>query len=632
MKHLIIGTAGHVDHGKTQLTLALTGKNTDRLVEEQKRGITIEIGFAQLVLPNGQMASIVDVPGHEKFIRNMLVGASGVDVVLMIVAADEGFMPQTQEHLEILSLLGVQNGIIVMTKTDLVEEEWLELMMEETREKVAGTFLENAPIMPVSAYTGEGIEALKQEIVRLVERTPEKVSDRPFRLPIDRVFSLSGYGAIVTGTLVDGTIDVGQNVMLYPHERMVRVRELQNHDTNVASVSAGMRVAVNLSGISKKELSRGAILAEPDSMQLSRMIAVHLVLNEDAPYSVKNSSQLHFYQGTQELLCKVRLLETDEMLPGESGYAQLQFTEPLAARNTDKFILRFYSPMTTVGGGVILDMDTKRLKRHSQPVLERLAALHASAEERILQMVKDAGCCLIEREVLMKRSGLSVLEVQQVLTRLLDQGKILTIQKGLIADSVIHETWESICSTLETYHSLNPLSSGMHLGELREKIFPGVPQKAADAVLDRYCGEGKLRLTGPTAALSGHEICFTPEQTAMQKELIKLYEGYGFAPLTNEEVAGEFSGRSTLYQQVFHRMCQDGELMQLTPQTVVLPEVYRKAKEIFIGMFAEKDTVTLADFRTALGVSRKYAMLFLDEFDRQKISKLVGDARVLLLK
>ena len=329
MKHVVIGTAGHVDHGKTWLTKALTGTNTDRLEEEQRRGITLDLGFAQLVLPNGQSASIIDVPGHEKLVRNMIVGATGIDVVLLVVAADEGFMPQTQEHLDILQILDVESGIIVLTKADLVEEDWLEVVSEDTRERVKGTFLEDAPIIPVSAATGQGIEELKNKIVELVANADDKRVDTPFRLPVDRVFTKRGFGTIVTGTLVDGTLRPGDVADIYPQEVTAKVRGLQTHNVAQTEVYAGMRVAVNLAGVDSTIIQRGCTVAAPNSMIQTSQVAVRLQLMADSPYSVRNSSQLHFYHGTQELMAKVRLLDRDVLDPGESCFAQLTLSKEI---------------------------------------------------------------------------------------------------------------------------------------------------------------------------------------------------------------------------------------------------------------------------------------------------------------
>ncbi|MBQ3496830.1 MAG: selenocysteine-specific translation elongation factor, partial [Oscillospiraceae bacterium] len=339
MKHIVIGTAGHVDHGKTSLTRALTGVDTDRLREEQKRGITIEIGFAELTLPNGQTASIVDVPGHEKLVGNMLAGASGMDVVLMVVAADEGVMPQTREHLGILTLLGVRRGIVVMTKCDMVEQEWLEAMCEETRGKLKETFLAEAPMVCVSSRTGEGLDALKEEIVRLVDGAEERSKNRPFRLPVDRVFTIDGFGTVVTGTLAEGEIRAGDEVMVYPYGERARVRGVQSHDRGAESVFAGMRAALNLAGLGKRGVARGCTVAKAESMTLTSRADVQITMLKDAAFPLKSGTRAHFYHDTHELLCKVRLLDADVLEAGKGGFAQLLFDEPFAAKVGDHFVL-----------------------------------------------------------------------------------------------------------------------------------------------------------------------------------------------------------------------------------------------------------------------------------------------------
>jgi selenocysteine-specific elongation factor len=629
MKHLVIGTAGHVDHGKTCLTKALTGVDTDRLKEEHKRGITIEIGFAQLTLPNGQCASIVDVPGHEKLIRNMLVGATGIDVVLLVVAADEGFMPQTREHLDILSLLNVKNGIIVLTKCDMADSEWLEAVMEDTRENVKGSFLENAPMLPVSSYTGEGIEELKRAIVNMVETSPARPDDRPFRLPVDRAFSIRGFGTVVTGTLVDGSIQTGDTVMIYPECKQARVRELQNHDTKQSEVEAGMRVAINLSGVDRDELSRGCTVAAPGSMLLSRQIAVRLQMTKDSPYRVKNSSLVHFYEGTQERVCKVRLLSAAELGPGEWDYAVLSFKEALTARNYDRFIIRFFSPMTTVGGGVILDMRTKRLKREDTETLERLERLNSDTDRRLWQMVEDAELSLVREEELISVSGLAAGEVRSALAGLVKSGEVLCIREGYVTAKALSDQWVRTEALLKSYHQEQSLTDGLHLGELREKLFSASP-KTADAILDYYARQGKLCLNGSSASLTGFQTAFSPEQQRLCGELERYYLDCGFEAPLNTEAAERFADRAKLYRQVSSRMLRDGTLTALNAQYTVHSEYCRRALETFLGMFECSDTASLGDFRTKIGVSRKFAQQFLDYFDGQRISKLVGDSRVLL--
>ncbi len=629
MKHIIIGTAGHVDHGKTCLTRALTGTDTDRLKEEKKRGITIEIGFAKLTLPNGQTASIIDVPGHERLIRNMLVGAGGIDVVLLVIAADEGVMPQTEEHLEILSLLGVKQGLIVLTKTDMVDQDWLEMVTEDVKEHMAGTFLEGAPILPVSSSTGQGIEELKAAIVTLIEQTPPRSPSQPFRLPVDRSFSVKGFGTVVTGTLMDGTLRAGDTVMIYPQQKLAKVRELQNHDVSQAQVEAGMRVAINLTGVDRQELARGCTIAQPGSMQLTRRIAVRLELTRDTPFEVRNASQLHFYQGTQELLCRVRLLDSNLLQKGKSGYAELTFEEDLAARNLDRFIVRFFSPMTTVGGGVILDMDAPRLKRNDLRVLNRLRQLDQSPKSRVRQIIYDAGYTLLEESQLNQISGLSSQVVADALKELIQDHEIVRVGSGLIALDILNTVWFKIESLLRAYHREEPLKEGMPLGELREKAFSGAP-KAADAMFAYLVQQQKIKLCGSNAALFSFQVSYSDELLALKESVHNQYENYGLEPPTNGEAAQQYPGREKLFQQVFSRMQQDGELVVLTPQTCVLKSYCQTALQTFIGMFSQYETVALGEFRTKLGVSRKYAQMYLDYFDRCKVSKLVGDRRVLL--
>ena len=629
MKHLIIGTAGHVDHGKTCLTKALTGVDTDRLKEEQKRGITIEIGFAQLTLPNGQRASIVDVPGHEKFVRNMLIGATGIDVVLLVVAADEGFMPQTQEHLEILSLLNIKNGIVVLTKTDMVDEDWVSVVTQDTRERLKGSFLENAPIVPVSAYTGRGLEELKQAIVQMVEDTAPRKPDRPCRLPVDRVFSMKGFGTVITGTLVDGRLHSGDTVMVYPRKQLARVRELQNHDEPQAEVEAGMRVAVNLTGLNREDIQRGCTIAAPDSMLLSKQIAVSIQLTPDATYEIKNSSTLHFHLGTQELVGRIRILNADTLKAGESGYAVLTFPEELAARNLDRFILRFFSPMITVGGGVVLDMDSPRLRRKEDDTLARLAQLGGTPRQRICQMVEDSGIHPTTEDHLRRHSGLSETVIRETVEALTDEKVLVHTEIGLLAASVLDELWKTADALLRDFHTQNPLQDGIPLGELRVRLF-GTADKAFDPILDYFASIQKLRFAGSRGALYHFKCKFTPEQKSMQKKLDHFYRHMGFEPPLNADVAKKYPDRQKDYTQVILKMTKEGTLLPLTPQTSTHRAVCQKAWEELLAMFSESETVTLGDFRTRLGVSRKFTQMFLDYFDRLKLTKLVGDHRILL--
>lgn len=632
MKHIIIGTAGHVDHGKTLLTQALTGINTDRLKEEKQRGITIEIGFAQLTLPGGITASIIDVPGHEKLIHNMLTGATGIDVVLLIVAADEGFMPQTFEHLNILNSLGIKNGIVVITKTDLVDDELLELVKLDVIDHVKGTFLEGSPVVPVSAHTGSGIDLLKTAIKELLESTPPRSTDRPFRLPVDRVFSVKGFGTVVTGTLVDGTLHTGDDVTIYPSGETAKVRELQNHDVKFDSVEAGMRVAINLSGLDRSEIVRGSTVAAPGSILLSDKIGVELSINADSPYPVKNNSSLHFYQGTQKLVCSVRLLDRQVLEPGEKAYAQLIFKDKsVSARNLDRFIIRFFSPVITIGGGTILDMGHRKLKRNDPATLSRMEHLNGSPEERIMRTVADAGYSLVREDELILGSGLSSAEVRSALRELQRTGEIVKLRGQYASKSALDECWSVCEAILKEHHKKESLMSGMNLGEFRERAFSGAG-RTADWVIDYYREKGVLRVDGSTAALDEFRANYSPQQAELREQIHAMLAENGVVPSSLDAFIKEREPDGKLLKQVVAKMLKDGTVVALTPVFLVDEQNYLKALNTFYEMFRESETVAIGDYRTLMGINRKQAELYLNYFDSRMISRLIGDRRVLLKK
>ena len=445
MKHVIIGTAGHVDHGKTLLVKALTGIDTDRLQEEKKRGITIELGFAHLDWEDGTQAGIVDVPGHEKFIRNMLAGAGGVDLAMLVVAADEGFMPQTVEHLGILSLLGIQEGLVVITKTDMVDPEWVEMIREDVKEQVKGTFLENKPIMGVSAYTGEGIAELREHLKQLVHKTGEKSLRTPFRLPVDRVFSVEGFGTVVTGTLIEGCMNEEEVAELVPSGLTAKIRNLQVHGKDVTTAYAGQRVAVNLAGLKKSDIQRGDAVAKPGTVHTGLMLDVRLQNLKGSQRVILNNSQVHFYHGSSVLLAKVVLLDRDKLEPGDSCYAQVRFTDPISAKSGDRFVIRFYSPLETIGGGVVLEDNPYKHKRGDRKVLEALKIKESgSGDQKVVQAVAEEGITLPDSKKLAARLAMEEEALQQELERLLSRGRLLEILPGrYLADSVLDKQWDN---------------------------------------------------------------------------------------------------------------------------------------------------------------------------------------------
>ena len=525
MKHVIIGTAGHVDHGKTVLVKALTGTDTDRLAEEKCRGITIEPGFARLDWPDGTQAGIVDVPGHEKFIKNMLAGAGGIDLAMLVIAADEGVMPQTVEHLDILSLLGVQGGLVVLTKAELVDDDWLEFVRRQALELTEGTFLEGAPILSVSAVTGQGIPELRDALYRLVQEAREKSALAPFRLPIDRVFSVDGFGTVVTGTLTEGAVRVGDAVELVPSGLQSRVRTLQVHSESVDAAYAGQRAALNLTNLQKTEVHRGDAAVRPGSVRPSRMLDVRLRCLRNAKRTVLNGSQIHLYHGTSVHLAKAVLLDRDELRPGESCLAQLRLTEPMAVKQGDRFVIRFYSPVETIGGGKVLDPRPLRHKRHDPVVLDNLILREqGSGSQRLLQAAEEFGVSLPDSSQLAERSGLDTGTAVSLLADLLNQGMLAEPLSGrYAAASALDTLWDRCRELLSAYHQKHPLHAGMPAAELRQKLFRQITPAEGDALLEVFRAEGRMKRAENHWALAEFSIRLTKRQTALRDALLERF-------------------------------------------------------------------------------------------------------------
>ena len=630
MKHVIIGTAGHVDHGKTLLVKALTGIDTDRLTEEKKRGITIELGFAHLDFDDGTQAGIVDVPGHEKFIKNMLAGAGGIDLAMLVVAADEGFMPQTVEHLGILSLLGIRDGLVVLTKCDLVDPEWVEMVREDVKVQTAGTFLEGKPIHAVSARTGEGLPELKRDLRELVRQASEKNLRIPFRLPIDRVFSVEGFGTVVTGTLIEGSLAVGDMTEVLPTGFQARVRNLQVHGSDVPAAYAGQRVAVNLAGTKKSDLARGDTIAKPGSVRRSLMLDVRLQNLKNSQRTILSGSQLHLYHGSSVRLCKVVLLDQDALQPGESCFAQLRMTEELAVKCGDRFVVRFYSPLETIGGGVVLDDCPVRHRRGDRRVLDALAIRESgSGGEKLLQAVAGEGCSLPGLEKLAAGLNREPSELAGELAVLCASGRVMEPLPGrYLAGSVFDGLWESCRGLLEKYHQQNPLHAGMKVAELRQKLFKNTDQAVADALLSALVREEKLRSVADRYALADFAVRLTKRQSGIRDRLLQVYRKAGLEAPGLDEVCGLFAAKEQAdCRQVVESLVSGGELVMLTPQICVHREVYEEASRRLAEHFSAHGELTLAEFRDQLGTSRKYALALLEYWDKIKVLKKEGDIR-----
>ena len=629
VNNVIIGTAGHVDHGKTCLINALTGIDTDRLEEEKRRGITIELGFAYLDLPDGGKAGIIDVPGHEKFIRNMLAGAGGIDLALLVVAADEGVMPQTKEHLGILSLLDIQRGCVALTKIDMVDQEWLELVTADVQDQLKGTCLEGAPILPVSSYTGEGIEALRQTLFDLVAKTRGKHTERPFRLPADRVFSMQGFGTVATGTLIEGILHQGEDVMLYPSGRLAKARGLQVHSQSVTEAQAGQRVAVNLQGVKKEELNRGDVLAKPGSLQTTMMVDARLRVLEDAAWSIKNGSRLHFYCGAKELLCKVVLLGgLEELLPGDNCYAQLRFEEPIALKAEDHFVVRFYSPIVTIGGGQILDPKPHKHRHGDMEVPEVLAKLQqGDQKDRVEALVQENSPRYAPLGQIRLQTNLNEADFMACVRGLEEEGKLLPVTDKLDIHRTYYETLqEKARAILGDFHKANPLKAGLRREALRASLLPRLETGAADKLLERMAADGTLAAVGRCLALPDFRVRFTPEQQALKERLLAACAKEPFAPPERSQLAREM-GKNKDFQKVLDYLTDEGDLVSLEPDLLFTRQAMEEAEGLLRGLAEKEGMVTLAQFRDAIGTSRKYAIALLEYWDLTGLTRKEGDAR-----
>lgn len=625
MKNIIIGTAGHVDHGKTALIKALTGIETDRIKEEKKRGITIELGFAYLDLPDGEKAGIIDVPGHEKFVKNMLAGAGGIDLALLVVAADEGFMPQTREHLGILSLLNISEGIIVVTKKDMVDEDWLEIVCDEVRQEVQGTFLENAQIIPVSSYTGEGIEQLRQAIFTMIDqKTQIKNLDVPFRIPVDRIFSVEGFGTVITGTLIEGTMKVGDPVTVYPSRIESRIRNLQVHSQDVQEAYAGQRVAVNLAGLKKTDLNKGDVIAVPDSMHTTMMIDIHLTVLKDCDREIRNATRLHLYHGARDILCKIVLLDCDSVGAGESCYAQLRLEEEIAVKTGDRFVLRFYSPVETIGGGVILDSNPFKHKRNDATVLESLKLKEGGSDrEKISAALRDYSARFETLDFLQIQTGIPKEQFDQQINKLIKDKVAFRVSDNVVIHTdYLNRLKDSAVKLLESYHKENPLREGMKKDEFRNKLIKYEDISVVDKITDSLVNRKVLKYVNNCVALADFEV----QQDNNQQEIENAFLQGGFSPESPDQIAARFP-KVKNFKQVLESLVNTGKLVRVEEKILLHADYYNKALTLAKEHVDQNGQITLAEMRDLMGASRKFAVAVLEYWDKRGITKKVGDAR-----
>ncbi|WIG61960.1 MAG: Selenocysteine-specific translation elongation factor [Ktedonobacterales bacterium] len=637
-----IGTAGHVDHGKSTLVTALTGIDPDRLAEEKARGMTIDLGFAWLTLPSGREASIVDVPGHEAFIKNMLAGVGGIDVALLVVAADEGIMPQTDEHLTILDLLRVQSGVVALTKCDLVEDDWLALVREEIAERLKSTTLASAPIIPCSAVTRAGLPELLAALDSALDAAPGRRDLQRPRLPIDRVFTISGFGAVVTGTLQDGMLHTGQEVEIAPHARRARIRGLQTHKHTVAAGLPGGRLAVNLTGVATSDLQRGDVLALPGTLRPTYAIDVQLELAANTPRPLAHNSEVEVFAGAAQTAARVLLLDRDELAAGATGWAQLRLTHPLAILRGDRFIVRSPSPSLTIGGGAIVEPFARRHRRHDSAVLARLAILARGDPEDILltALRPDATHTRSQSTAYGARSsdelsaltGLPTEDVTTALADLIARSRVVRIGNVLYATDQWQRLQDDAVALLDRYHQQYPLRPGMLREEWRARL--GLSPRNAAAALAALVTAGHLADSadaatsvslpqGSSVRLSGHIPTFTPEQEHAVAELLQRFRAAPFSPPTRSE-AEQLVGI-----EVTAALIERGILLKISDTLLLEPAARDQAIQRILAHFATHETLTVAEARDLLGVTRKYTLPILEYCDDHHITQRRGDDRTL---
>lgn len=622
MRYVILGTAGHIDHGKSTLVHALTGIDPDRLKEEKERGITIDLGFADLLYPDGLAIGIVDVPGHERLVKNMLAGAGGIDIVLMVIAADEGIMPQSREHLHICNLLRIKSGLIAITKSDMVEPDWLSLVTDEVREFVKGSFLDGAPIVPVSSKTGDNIDALKATIHDIAMKVEPKPTKGLFRLPIDRVFTLKGFGSVVTGSVVSGTVGIEDQVEILPSQLKSRVRGLQSHGKPVDRLHAGQRGAINLQSIEKEELRRGDTIVSQGRFTPTHHLDVKLELLESSP-EVKNRSLVHFHLGTSETVARVVIYGADKALGGEEAFCQLRLQEPVVAQAGDRYVIRRFSPLETMGGGVVLDPSPQK-RRRRDGIDDLVTFEKGTLKERIEAKVMKSRMNGIGVDALEGWVRAEVPEINSAIEQLVSAGRLLRVNEMLYHQDAFAQFSGELARMVDAYHKQHPLKKGMPKEEARVRL--KAEYRSFSSLLDMV---KEVVADADILMLKGFNASVSDEQGG---RIIKLLDEKGCQPPSTEELAETLSVKPKQLLDMLKLMHKDGSIVKISETYFISRRTYEGMISALKSHFAKKDNMSVAEFRDLLGTTRKYALPFLEYLDSNKITLRVDDVRKLLIK
>jgi selenocysteine-specific elongation factor len=627
-RRAVIGTAGHVDHGKTTLVKALTGIDTDRLPEEKSRGISIELGFAEFRLPSGRSAAIVDVPGHERFIRNMLAGASGIDLVMLVVAADEGVMPQTREHFDIVRLLGVTKGLLVITKSDLASPEWLDLVKEDIDSLVQGSFLEGAPVLPVSAVTGEGLADLRRAMDLLLDEVPLRDSESYPRLPVDRVFTMAGYGTVATGTLVSGMLRVEDRLEILPAKKACRVRGLQVHGRAVSAARSGQRVAVNLAGVSRDDVARGDTLTTPGWLEPSRRIAARLSMLPGAPFSLRNLSRVHLHYGTAETIARVVLIEKDEVQPGESTLARLSTQQPVVVSRGDRFIIRSYSPVTTIGGGTVIASPSSHRRKSREAVADLLAREKGDPQSDLL-LVMSRPPYVYTASALGRKLGLTGEATTAALKVSEASGRTQRIGGGHISTMVLDTLIERTMLATKNLLIARPLRLSAGKEELRNLSSPESDSRVFGLILGEAARRGLLSVSGERVSLTAPPTPMPERLERALREASRRLEVSRFSPPSADEIGAGLDLSPEENSDLILRLVESGWAVRLSESLLISSKALDEARDMLVARLAAGGAITVGEFRDMLGTTRKFALPLLEHFDQSRVTRRAGDERVL---
>ena len=633
MKHIIIGTAGHIDHGKTALVKALTGIDTDRLKEEKERGISIELGFAELALSDDLQLGIVDVPGHERFVKTMLAGVGGIDLVVLVIGADEGVMPQTREHLHICELLQVKRGVVALTKVDLVEPDWLEMVKVDLKSFLAGTFLEGAPVVAVSAVTGQGLPQLRAVLREAAETIEPKRYDGIFRLPIDRVFTIKGFGTVVTGTLGSGTVRVGDEVVVLPRELRSRVRRLQVHGHTVEQAWAGQRTAVNLPGLEVDQLDRGDLLAFPGVLNPTMALDASLALLKDASRALRNRTRVRFHLGTSEILARVVLLDREELNPGEETFAHVRLEGMTAALAGDRYVIRSYSPALTIGGGSILDPNPPVRRRAKAPLFEHLKVLQTGTScQQVERLLLQAGPASTTLDGLRVSASLDETTLRREIARLVEGGTAVALgakgDLGYVHRLSYDRLAAEILSRLEDFHRQEPLKDGLPKEELRSKLQQVGPVLFA-RLLQGLVETQRIAIDREKVRHFLYRPTLLAPEQAVKERLAAIYQKAGFQPPDLKSALTQAGADSKTGITLFRQLADEGTVIKIKDNLYLHRDHYSHAKEMLLNHFTLYAAITVQQFKELLGVSRKFAIPFLEHFDSAKLTRRHNDERVL---